>query len=261
MSRPCTGRGRSRARRRSCRAGDETNRLPGSQKMTTLHGNRAETAPTSMVVSRARHQLAIAWANILLQRPAPATGALNRPWPGQLPEATQADLRARRACCGRSPRCCSPDRVEAWMTFSPGNVEADTLPRESGTAGNTAALAAICVRRKYIHCWTGPRPTRNDKDRSAPFMRSTCAAWRQESRLDIVAALHKEHRTAFEVGTAKWGPTRAAQLAGSLLAGGALPRPRLAEAGRLMDEICQVPRVRWTGRQVRDRRRSKAERT
>lgn len=45
---------------------DETN-LPEQSKMTTLLAI-VQKLPTSMVVSRARLQLAIAWANILLQR-------------------------------------------------------------------------------------------------------------------------------------------------------------------------------------------------
>ncbi len=78
--------------RRSCRAG----RTCGQSKMTTLlaivRNYRRRGGFT------ARLQLAIAWANILLQRPAPAAGALNRfrrLGRAELPEATQANLRSR----------------------------------------------------------------------------------------------------------------------------------------------------------------------
>ena len=74
---------------------DETNLLEQS-KMTTLLGI-VKKLPPSLVVSRARLQLIIAWANILLQRSVPAAGALNR-FEAALGRAgldeTKADLRA-----------------------------------------------------------------------------------------------------------------------------------------------------------------------
>src|SRR6202008_1303021 len=55
---------------------DETNLLEHS-KMTTML-EIVKKLPSHLLVSRARVQLAIAWANMLLQRTAPADDALNR---------------------------------------------------------------------------------------------------------------------------------------------------------------------------------------
>ena len=74
---------------------DET-RLLEESKMTTLL-EIAKKLPPQLLASRARLQLAIAWANILLQRRAPADAALNRfeaaLGSAELTDASRADLR------------------------------------------------------------------------------------------------------------------------------------------------------------------------
>jgi ATP/maltotriose-dependent transcriptional regulator MalT len=75
---------------------DETNLLEQS-KMTTLLGI-VKKLPPHLVVARPRLQLTIAWANILLQHPAPTYAALNRFEAAiartDLSAAMRADLRA-----------------------------------------------------------------------------------------------------------------------------------------------------------------------
>ena len=75
---------------------DETNLLEQS-KMTTLLGI-VKKLPPQLVVSRARLQLTIAWANILLQRRCPTARRAESLRGGvtsaDLAEATRADLRA-----------------------------------------------------------------------------------------------------------------------------------------------------------------------
>lgn len=219
---------------------DETN-LPEQSKMTTLLAI-VQKLPTSMVVSRARLQLAIAWANILLQRPAPATGALNRfetaLGRAELPEATQADLRAE-ADVLRAVAEVFADRVERVDDLlAEAMSRPDTLPpRVPGTAGNTAALAAIC-RFEFAEVyplldWAAPY-----QEMMGPFGTVYAQCLRgmaARNRLDIVAAL-QNFRTAFEVGTAVGAHSHAARLAGSLLAELLYETGDLAGAGRLMDE-------------------------
>lgn len=219
---------------------DETN-LPEQSKMTTLLAI-VQKLPTSTVVSRARLQLAIAWANILLQRPAPATGALNRfetaLGRAELPEATQADLRAE-ADVLRAVAEVFADRVERVDDLlAEAMSRPDTLPpRVPGTAGNTAALAAIC-RFEFAEVyplldWAAPY-----QEMMGPFGTVYAQCLRgmaARNRLDIVAAL-QNFRTAFEVGTAVGAHSHAARLAGSLLAELLYETGDLAGAGRLMDE-------------------------
>lgn len=74
---------------------DET-RLLEESKMTTFL-EIAKKLPPRLLASRARLQLAIAWANILLQRRAPADAALNRfeaaLGSAELSDAARTDLR------------------------------------------------------------------------------------------------------------------------------------------------------------------------
>ena len=74
---------------------DET-RLLEESKMTTLL-EIAKKLPPQLLVSRARLHLVMAWANILLQRRAPANAALNRfeaaLGSAELTDASRADLR------------------------------------------------------------------------------------------------------------------------------------------------------------------------
>lgn len=126
----------------------------------------------------------------------------------------------------------------------------DTLPpRVPGTAGNTAALAAIC-RFEFAEVyplldWAAPY-----QEMMGPFGTVYAQCLRgmaARNRLDIVAAL-QNFRTAFEVGTAVGAHSHAARLAGSLLA--ELLYETAIWPGLVVSwtrAICWVPRgVQWT---------------
>ncbi len=171
-----------------------------------------------------------------------ATGALNRfetaLGRAELPEATQADLRAE-ADVLRAVAEVFADRVERVDDLlAEAMSRPDTLPpRVPGTAGNTAALAAIC-RFEFAEVyplldWAAPY-----QEMMGPFGTVYAQCLRgmaARNRLDIVAAL-QNFRTAFEVGTAVGAHSHAARLAGSLLAELLYETGDLAGAGRLMDE-------------------------
>ena len=121
-------------------------RLLEASKMTTLL-EIAKKLPPPLVAARARLQLAIAWANILLQRRAPADAALNR-FEAALgsaePDQSRADLRVEADVLHGVADMFADrsDRIDSLV------VEAfsrpDTFhPRVPGVGGIIAAFAAI----------------------------------------------------------------------------------------------------------------------
>lgn len=219
---------------------DETNLLEQS-KMTTYLGI-VEKLPPPIVVSRAQLQLAIAWANILLQRPAPATGALNRfeaaLGRADLPAVTQADLRAE-ADVLRAVAEMFADRVERVEDLlSEAMLRPDTLPpRVPGVAGNTAAFAAI-YRFDFDEVyrlldWAAPY-----QEMMGPFVTVYAQCFRgmaARNQLDVVVAL-EAFRKAFAIGSGVGQHSHAARLAGALLGELLYETGDLDEVGRLMDE-------------------------
>ena len=219
---------------------DETNLLEQS-KMTTLLGI-VKKLPPPLVVSRARLQLIIAWANILLQRSVPAAGALNRfeaaLGHADLPDATQADLRAE-ADVLRAVAEIFADRVERVDDLVAETMSRpDTLhPRVPGVAGNVAAFAAIYrfdfdAAHRLLD-WAAPY-----QEMMGPFATVYARCFHGMAaryQLDIPAAL-KNFREAFEIGAGVGPHSHAARLAGSLLGELLYETGDLAEAARLLDE-------------------------
>ncbi len=219
---------------------DETNLLEQS-KMTTLLGI-VKKLPPQLVVSRARLQLVIAWAHILLQHSVRAAGALNRFEAAldraNLSDATQADLRAE-ADVLRAVAEVFADRVEHVDDLLAETMSRpDTLhPRVPGTAGNAAAFAAI-YRFDFdgthrVLEWAAPY-----QEMMGPFATvfGRCfAGMAARYQLDIPGAL-KNFREAFETGMMVGPHSHAARLAGSLLGELLYETGDLAEATRLMDE-------------------------
>ena len=108
----------------------------------------AKKLPPRLLAFRARLQLAIAWANILLQRRAPADAALNRfeaaLGSAELSDAARTDLRAEADVVRGVAELFTDrsDRIDSLV--SEAVSRADTLhPRVPGVAGNVAAFAAV----------------------------------------------------------------------------------------------------------------------
>ena len=98
--------------------------------MTTLL-EIVKKLPSDLVVGRPRLQLIVAWANILLQRPAPAAIALDHFQAAlaraDLNEATRADLRAE-ADVVRAVAEAFADRSRPWIISWPKHVTTGHFP-------------------------------------------------------------------------------------------------------------------------------------
>lgn len=111
---------------------DET-RLLEESKMTTFL-EIAKKLPPRLLAFRARLQLAIAWANILLQRRAPADAALNR---------FEAALAAQNSRMRREPIFeWKPTWCAGWQTYSPTVVIVSILlsPGRAPLPGHDGAV-------------------------------------------------------------------------------------------------------------------------
>ena len=195
----------------------------------------AKKLPPQLLASRARLQLAIAWANILLQRRAPADAALNRfeaaLGSAELTDASRTDLRVEADVLRGVADLFADrsDRIDSLV--SEAFSRPDTFhPRVPGVAGNVAAFAAIYRfefddARRLLQ-WAAPY-----QDMMGPFASVLAHSWAgiaAKYELDIPTA-RREFREAFEIGTRVGSRSHAARLAGALL--GEL----LYEAGELDD--------------------------
>ena len=238
---------------------DGTNLLEQS-KMTTLL-EIVEKLPPRVVVSRARLQLVLAWANILLQHSAPAEAALNR-FEAAVDGAeltTRADLRVeadvvRGVADIYADRA---DRVDALVAEALSRP--DTLhPRVAGVAGNVAAFASI-YRFEFDDAhrlleWASPY-----QEMMGPFASVYARCYggiAARYQLDIELALTC-FREAYEVG-ARVGPqSHAARLAGALPRRGAVRDRRVRRGGaaarRELSARVRGRRRRLPGREVRRR--------
>jgi ATP/maltotriose-dependent transcriptional regulator MalT/serine/threonine protein kinase len=219
---------------------DETNLLEQSN-MTTLLAI-VKKLPPRLVVSRARLQLTIAWANILLQHLAPAGAALKSFEAAldgaDITDATRADLRVE-ADVMRAVADMFADRVDAIdHLVAEALSRPDTFhPRVPGVAGNCAALAAIyrfdfdAVHR--LLAWAAPY-----QEIQGPFASVFARCFggiAARYRLDIPAAL-EQFGEAYEMGATVGPHSHAARLAGALLGELLYETGELAEATRLLDE-------------------------
>ena len=223
---------------------DETNLLEQS-KMTTLLGI-VRKLPPRLVVSRARLQLTIAWANILLQRLAPAAAALKSFEAAldgaDLTDAIRADLRVE-ADVARGVADISADRADAVdHLVAEALSRPDTFhPRVPGAAGNAAAFAAIyrfdfdAVHR--LLAWATPY-----QEMMGPLASVNAHCFggiAARYQLDIPTAL-KKFREGYEMGVTVGPHSHAARLAGALLGELLYETGDLAEAMRLLDESYQL---------------------
>jgi ATP/maltotriose-dependent transcriptional regulator MalT/serine/threonine protein kinase len=223
---------------------DETNLLEQS-KMTTLLGI-VRKLPRRLVVSRARLQLTVAWANTLLQRVAPAAAALKSFEAAldraDLTDATRADLRVE-ADVLRGVADMFADRVDAIdHLVAEALARPDTFhPRVPGVAGNCAALAAVyrfdfdAVHR--LLAWAAPY-----QEMMGPFASVNARCFggiAARYQLDIPTAL-KNFREGYEMGVTVGPHSHAARLAGALLGELLYQTGELAEAMRLLEESYQL---------------------
>ena len=222
---------------------DETNLLEQS-KMTTLLGI-VNKLPPQIVASRARLQLTIAWANLLLQRQGPMQAAVNRFEAGMtnadLEETTRADLKAE-ADVLQAVAETHADRTENVENLvAEAMSRPDTLhPQVPGVAGNIAAFAAIYrfdfdTAHRLLD-WASPY-----NEMVGPFsaVYGRCyGGIADRYRLDIPAAL-TNFREAFEIAGGLGPHSHAVRLAGALLGQLLYETGDLAEATRLLEDSYQ----------------------
>jgi serine/threonine-protein kinase PknK len=223
---------------------DETNLLEQSN-MTTLLAI-VKKLPPRMVASRARLQLSIVWANMLLQRLAPAAAALksfevalDR---ADLTDAMRADLNVEADVvrgCGDifADRVDTIDHLVAEALSRPDTFH----PRVPGVAANLAAFAAIYRfdfdAANRLLAWAAPY-----QEMLGPFASVYARCFggiAARYRLDIPSAL-KNFREGYEMGATVGPHSHAARLAGALLGELLYETDELAEAMRLMDESYQL---------------------
>ena len=222
---------------------DETNLLEQS-KMTTLLGI-VNKLPPQIVASRARLQLTIAWANLLLQRQGPMQAAVNRfeasMTNADLEETTRADLKAE-ADVLQAVAETHADRTENVENLvAEAMSRPDTLhPQVPGVAGNIAAFAAIYrfdfdTAHRLLD-WASPY-----NEMVGPFsaVYGRCyGGIADRYRLDIPAAL-TNFREAFEIAGGLGPHSHAVRLAGALLGQLLYETGDLAEATRLLEDSYQ----------------------
>ena len=223
---------------------DETNLLEQS-KMTTLLGI-VNKLPPQIVASRARLQLTIAWANLLLQRQGPMQAAVNRFQAGM----TNADLdgddtrgfesRSRRAASGRG-NTRRPHR-ERGRSGRRSDVEAGHSTSAGARGGRkyrgVRGDLPIRLRHRPPTARLGLALQRDDGSvlrRLRPLLRRhrRQVSTRHPRRPDA------NFREAFEIASGVGPHSHAARLAGALLGQLLYETGDLAEATRLLEESYQ----------------------
>jgi serine/threonine-protein kinase PknK len=223
---------------------DETNLLEQANMTTLLE--IVKKLPPHLVISRARLQLTIAWANMLLQRQVAMHAALNRFEAAidhaDLTDAARADLRAE-ADAVRAVAQIFADRVDAVDDLvavalsRPDNFN----PRVPGVALNAAAFAAI-YRFDFDTAHRLLESAAPYHELMGPFVTVYARCFggiASRYQLDIPAALN-QFREAYEIGTGIGRHSYAARLAGALLGELLYETGELAEASRLLDESYEL---------------------
>jgi serine/threonine-protein kinase PknK len=213
--------------------------------MTTLLAI-VKKLPPQLVVSRARLQLTIAWANILLQRRAPTYAALNRFEAAMdhadLSRAMQADLRAEADVVRGVAEIFADhtDRVDDLVAVALSRPDS-FHPRVAGVAHNVAAFAAI-YRFEFDTAQRLLESAAPYHEMLGPFagVYTRCfGGIAARYQLDIPTAL-KHFREAYVMGTGIGTHSYAARLAGALFGELLYETGELAEAAWLLDESYQL---------------------
>jgi ATP/maltotriose-dependent transcriptional regulator MalT len=210
-------------------------------RVTTFLG-LVEKLPAPLVASRPRLQLAIAWANILLQRQAAIHAALDRFTAAlskaDLPEARRADMTVE-ANVLRAVAEIPPDRLETVPDLvAEAMSRPETLrPFLPMAAASVSAFTAIYrfdfqAARRLLE-WVEPF---NERVGPVGMFYARCfAGIAARHQLDISLALHR-FREAFDIGTAVGPHSQWAGLSGALLGELLYETGELAEAAHLLDE-------------------------
>ena len=222
---------------------DETN-LVEQSRMTTLLGI-VKKLPPQMVASRARLQLTIAWANLLLQRQGPMQAAVHRfeasVANADLDETTRADLKAEAGVLQAVAETHADRTENVEGLIAEAMSRPDTLhPQVPGVAGNIAAFAAIYrfdfdAAHRLLD-WASPY-----NEMMGPFSAVYARCYggiADRYRLDIPSAL-TNFRDAFEIATGVGPHSHAVRLASALLGQLLYETGELAEATRLLDDSYQ----------------------
>jgi serine/threonine-protein kinase PknK len=222
---------------------DETNLIEQS-KMITLLGI-VNKLPPQLAASRARLQLTIAWANLLLQRQGPMQAAVHRFEASMtntnLDETTRADLKAEAGVLQGVAETFADRTENVERLVAEALSRPDTLhPQVPGVAGNIAAFAAIYrfdfdTAHRLLD-WAAPY-----NEMMGPFSSVYACCYRgiaDRYRLDVPAAL-TNFREAFEIASGVGAHSHAARLAGALLGQLLYETADLAEATRLLEESYQ----------------------
>lgn len=219
---------------------DETN-LVEQSRMTTLLGI-VKKLPQQIVSSRARLQLTIAWANLLLQRHGPMQAAVHRfeasVANADLDETARADLKAEAGVLQAVAEIHADRTENVEGLIAEAMSRPDTLhPQVPGVAGNIAAFAAIYrfdfdAAHRLLD-WASPY-----NEMMGPFSAVYARCYggiADRYRLDIPAAL-TNFREAVEIATGAGPHSHAVRLAGALLGQLLYETGDLAEATRLLEE-------------------------
>jgi ATP/maltotriose-dependent transcriptional regulator MalT len=220
---------------------DRTRRLINQSRMTTFLG-LVEKLPPKLVISRPRLQLAIAWANFLLQRYAGADTALNRftaaMSTADLPEATRAAMTVEAQVVRALSEVLAdrPDVVDDLVAEAMSRPDplSSVLPQAAATASAFAAIYRfdLAGARQLLE-WAEPY---HEHVGTIGTIYARCwAGIAARHQLDIPRALHS-FREAVEMAAAEGPHAYAARLAGAFLGELLYETGELAEAAHLLDE-------------------------
>jgi serine/threonine-protein kinase PknK len=220
---------------------DRTRRLINQSRMTTFLG-LVEKLPPQLVIPRPRLQLAIAWANFLLQRYADADTALNR-FPAamstaDLPEATRAAMTVEAQVVRALAEVLAdrPDVVDDLVAEAMSRPDplSSVLPQAAATASAFAAIYRfdLAGARQLLE-WAEPY---HEHVGTVGTIYARCwAGVTARHQLDIPHAVHS-FREAVQMAAVEGPHSYAARLAGAFFGELLYETGELAEATHLLDE-------------------------
>jgi len=220
---------------------EQTRSLINQSRMTTFLGF-VEKLPPQLVTARPLMQLAMAWANILLQRRAATEAALDRFTTAiskaELPEAVRADLTVE-AHVVRAVAAVYADRVEAVAdlvaeAMSRPETLRPVLPQAAATVSAFAAIYRFDFE-SALRLLEWAEPYHDQVGTVGAVYARSWAGIAARHQLDIPLAL-RSFRQAFEIGAAAGPHSHAARLTGAILGELLYETGEFAEAAHLLEE-------------------------